>query len=268
VLDMAGEVSVLRFATLAAADRLEHAVSTRLGGASLPPFDALNLSWTTGDDRQAVEENHQRLCSGLGIPRSAVVSPRQVHGAIVQRVGAADRGRIIPDCDALVTDVPGVALLLRFADCVPILLFDGEHGAIGLAHAGWRGTVAGIAAATVRRMAQEFGSQPERIVAALGPAIGPCCYTVGADVVTAVTQSLGDGADLLRKGPFRTLAAGRGGSTTLDLWEANRRALVAVGVTHIEACEICTACHNDSFFSYRAGRGRTGHHGALMYIRE
>jgi len=259
---------LFHFDSLAAVDGMVHAVSTRLGGASSPPYDTLNLSWTTGDAAQTVEENHRRLCSALGIPRSALVSPRQVHGANVLRVGAADRGSIVPDCDALITDVPGVALLLRYADCVPILLFDARHRAIGLAHAGWRGTVAGIATATVRRMQQEFGSEPQEILAALGPSIGPCCYTVGADVVTAVTRSLSDGESLLHANPKRGPDARPGAGLVLDLWEANRRALSSVGVRTIEVSETCTACHNDRFFSYRAGKGRTGHHGALMYLRE
>lgn len=268
VLHTPDEVAVFRFASLASAHVLLHAISTRLGGASLPPYDTLNLSWTTGDDAQTVEENHRRLCSTLGIPRSALVSPRQVHGANVRRVGAMDRGHIMPDCDALITDVPGVALLLRFADCVPILLFDPQNQAIGLAHAGWRGTVAAIGAQAVRRMQQEFGSKPEEIIAALGPSIGPCCYAVGTEVAEAVTTFVSDREGLLRAAPHQLGHAGLDAPVVLDLWEANRRALASAGVGQIEVSGICTSCHNDRFFSHRAGRGRTGHHGALMYIRE
>ena len=267
LLESAYDVPFYTFPSLSAFPGLIHAVSTRHGGVSRPPFATLNLTWAVGDDPEAVEENHRRLCAALGVPREALVSPRQVHGAEVRRVGASDRGRFIPGCDALITDEPGVVLLLRFADCVPIFLYDPRRKAIGLAHAGWRGTVAGIAQATVRAMTEAFGSRPGDLVTALGPAIGPCCYEVGPEVVAAVNTAFGPDNGLLShpvSNPYRLTHK----RAHFDLWAANERQLRAAGVVRIEVAGLCTACHTDEFFSYRAENGRTGHHGALICLRE
>jgi len=285
-VDFNTPLPISTFATLSAFPDLIHAVSTRYGGTSLPPYDSLNLTFTSGDRPEAVEENHQRLCSALEVPRAALVSPRQVHGATVHRVGTRDRGRFIPECDALVTSDRGVALLLRFADCVPILLFDPQQAAIGLAHAGWRGTVAGVAQATVTAMVEDLGSRPSDLIAAIGPAIGPCCYEIGPDVVAAVRAVFGTDTDLLGPPPrpvkgkpvqaARPLhASPRSQSEAkhvppvhFDLWGANEMLLRLAGVEQIEVAGICTCCHSDQFFSYRAQNGKTGHHGALLCIRE
>lgn len=276
---------LLTFTTLSAFPELTHAVSTRHGGTSLPPFDSLNLTWTSGDRPEDVEENHKRLCRALEVPRAALVSPRQVHSARVHRVEAHDRGGFIPACDALVTSAREVALLLRFADCVPILLFDPQQRAIGLAHAGWRGTIAGIVQATVGAMVETLGSRPRDLIAAIGPAIGPCCYEIGPDVAAAVKAVFGTNTDLL--GPPARLDEGRRNQAAsslhpasrtpgeadhapplhLDLWGANELLLRLAGVERIEVAGICTCCHRDQFFSYRAQNGKTGHHGALLCIR-
>jgi len=287
LLNSANNVPFYTFPSLAAFPELIHAVFTRRGGVSRPPFATLNLTWAVGDDPEAVEENHRRLCAALGVPRETLVSPRQVHGNEVRRVGARDGGRFIPGCDALITDEPGVPLLLRFADCLPILLYDRRRKAIGLAHAGWRGTVAGIAQATVRAMAEAFGSRPGDLVAALGPAIGPCCYEVGPEVIAAVEATFGPDNGLLSLPNCSTERVGqpmarRSNALRLhpsasplrckhlhfNLWAANERQLRAAGVEHIEIAGLCTACHTDEFFSYRAENGRTGHHGALICLRE
>jgi len=296
LLESANDVPFYTFPSLGAFPELIHAVSTRHGGVSKPPFATLNLTWAVGDDPEAVEENHRRLCAALGVPREALVSPRQVHSAEVRRVGAGDRGRFIPGCDALITDEPGVPLLLRFADCVPIFLYDPRRKAIGLAHAGWRGTVAGMAQAIVRAMAEAFGSRPGDLVAALGPAIGPCCYEVGPEVVAAVEAAFGPDNGLLSPPIWSVEKASqpiepiepmvplpnrfrlhRLNPSALpltckrlhfDLWAANECQLRAAGVECIEIAGLCTACHTDEFFSYRAENGRTGHHGALICLRE
>lgn len=148
-------------------------VFTRRGGVSRGPYSGLNVGYTVGDDLQAVEINHNRICRTLGIPRQAITSARQVHGTQIAPVKPEDRGRTFPDTDGLITDVPGVVLLLRFADCVPLIFFDPARPAVGLAHAGWRGTPAGIAARTVMSMQATFGSRPEELTAGIGPAIGP-----------------------------------------------------------------------------------------------
>jgi YfiH family protein len=254
------ELVYYRFASLARHPELIQGVFTRLGGVSQPPYASLNVGHTVGDDLEAVEANHGRICQALGIARSAIVTARQVHGSHVALVGPEARGRISPATDALLTDAPGVALMLRFADCVPLLFYDRVHRAIGLAHAGWRGTVEGLARKTALAMAEAFGSRPQDLIVGLGPAVGRCCYAVGEEVAQAVRATFSDGDCLLRSWGDGTLR--------FDLWEANRRGLAELGVEQIEVAGLCTACRVDEFFSHRAERGRTGRFGVVIGIRE
>ena len=174
-------------------------------------------------------------------------------------MGPEDRGRVIPATDALITDTPGIALMLRFADCLPVLFYDPVRRAIGLAHAGWRGAIKGIAARTVVAMMEAYGSRPADIVAGLGPCIGPCCYQVGADVIASVKAGFNH---------WRGLLQSQGdGSVHFDLWEANRRQLTEMGVEEIEVIQICTACRTDEFFSHRAEGGRTGRSAVMLGMR-
>jgi YfiH family protein len=263
-----GDLVYYRFASLAECDGLAHAVSTRLGGVSTGHLATLNLSYGVGDDPAVVVENRQRLSAALGCVLDDWVAASQVHSTRVALVGEAERGRgayqqtsALPETDALVTAQPGPLLSLRLADCTPILLFDPAHHAVGLAHAGWRGTVANIAAATVQAMAAAFGSRPGDLRAGIGPAIGPCCYAIGADVARQVQAALPWAADVLAEQP--------GGSLYLDLWEANRRALLAAGLRpeHVEVAALCPACHTDEFYSHRAERGHTGRFGAMIGLK-
>jgi YfiH family protein len=253
-----GEIVLYQFAALASHARLRHAISARHGGVSPAPFASLNLTAARGDDRAHVAENVRRLCLAAADGRADVVSAQQVHGAQIARVGRAQRGQIIPDCDGLVTDEPEVVLLLRFADCVPLIVYDPVRHAVGVAHAGWRGTVAGIARALVRAMADAFGSRASDLIAGVGPAIGPCCYQVGPEVVAQARAAFG-----ATDGLFPQQADG---SYHFDLWRANQQQLAAAGVGTIEVAGICTACRVDEFYSHRAERGRTGHHGALACL--
>jgi YfiH family protein len=234
-----------------------HAFLTRLGGASAPPFDTLNLGHTVGDHLAAVEENHARAFAALGIRHEQVVSPYQVHGTHVRPVGLAHTGTIQPATDGLLTTTPGVALLLRFADCVPILLLDARHRAVGLIHSGWKGTAGNIAAAAVAAFARHAGSQPGDLWAGIGPAIGPCCYEVGEEMATAIAQASLKGDDALQH---------RDGKWYLDLPGLVQAQLEAAGVNQIVRCGICTACHTEEWFSHRAENGRTGRFGALAML--
>jgi YfiH family protein len=232
---------------------------TRLGGYSLPPWASLNTGHTVGDDLEAVEANHQLICQALSVRPEDIVSPHQVHGATVAVLGVQDRGRVIPDTDALITNAPQTVLMLRFADCVPVLLYDPIRHAIGLAHAGWRGTVSGVAQSTVHAMQVEFGSQPADIVAGIGPSIGPCCYEVGEDVAEAFRQ--------VDPGP--TSHPDRTNQRWyLDLWAVNRDQLREAGVQHVEVAEMCTACRTDEWYSHRAEGGRTGRWAAVIALRD
>jgi YfiH family protein len=237
---------------------LVHAVFTRLGGVSQGPFATLNVGHSVGDEPQAVAENHCRVYASLGLGTGQVVTARQVHGNRVAVVDGHDAGKVVPNTDGLVTTTPGLALLLRFADCQPILLYDPEHHALGLAHAGWRGVALGIARRLVEAMQETFGSRAGSLLAGLGPAIGPCCYTVGHEVAATMGYALPDWKRVLR-------LEGED-SWRLDLAAANAQLLTAAGVAQIEQSGICTACRNDEFFSHRADGGRTGRFAVVAYL--
>ena len=239
---------------------VKHGVFTRLGGHSQSPWDSLNTGHTVGDDLEAVEANHDLIFAALGVRREEVVSPHQVHSTTVRVVDERSRGQVCPETDALVTDAPNVALMLRFADCVPILLCDPVRSVVGLAHAGWRGTVAGMAGAVVQAMVHEMGCRPEDIRAGIGPSIGPCCYEVGEEVAEAASSALAGASGLLESKP--------NGRWHLDLWAANRRQLAEAGVCSIEVAGICTACRTDEWFSHRAERGKTGRLGAVIGLSD
>jgi len=249
------------FDSLPSGDGLVCGMFTRLGGHSRSPWQSLNTGHTVGDDPAAVGANHRAICEALGVEEGQLVSPHQVHGKRVVAVGPGDRGQVIAQADALITDAPGVTLMLRFADCVPVWLYDPRRRAAGLAHAGWRGTVAGVAAAAVGAMQDTFGCRPRDLIAGIGPSIGPCCYEVGTDVARAV-----DAAFAGESGLFLEL---RGiGRWHLDLWGAVYQQLATAGVEQIEVAELCTACHTGEWFSHRAERGRTGRMGALVALQE
>ncbi|MEE8390920.1 MAG: peptidoglycan editing factor PgeF [Anaerolineae bacterium] len=236
---------------------LNHAVLTRIGGVSQEPYATLNLGHTVGDDLSAVEENHRRALGLLGLKPKRVVSPYQVHGARVGVVGRAHLGTVQPATDALVTAVPSVPLLMRFGDCTPILFFDPARRVVGMAHAGWRGVVAGSVGETVRTMVERLGCDPTDIWAGIGPTIGPCCYEVGVKVVEAVEAVCPPGADVVHR---------VNGRVHLDLPAAVQAQLGAAGVERVEDAGLCTACRVDEFFSHRAEHGRTGRFGVVMEL--
>lgn len=236
----------LRFGNLSLFPELVHGISDRSFGSVQHPGS----------------QGRAGLAAALGIPVEALVPTKQVHRAEVVRVPGAAYGRWTEGhgADGLITDRPGVYLLGFFADCVPVLAYDPTHRAVGLAHAGWRGTLLGIARRLVEEMGASFGTRPEDLYVGLGPAVGPCCYEVGETVLKAM-EAREDASGLLRPG--------RPGHAYLDLWEANRRVLLEAGVRpeRIEIARICTACHVGRFFSLR-GEGRVnGLFGAVIGLR-
>jgi len=259
-----GGLVLYTFAHLSAAG-VRHGVSTRLGGASEGPFATLNLSYSVGDEEGRVVSNRRSVFASLAVEENWVVSSHQVHGNNVCRITREARGRgairlgtAIPATDALVTNEPGVYLFMRYADCVPILLCDPTRGVVGLAHAGWKGTVGNIAGNTVRTMVRAFGCAPSNILAGIGPAVARCHYAVQEDVASQVRANLSFWAFVLHHGASDSLM--------LDLPEATAWQLVAAGVpqANIALSGMCTACHTDEFYSYRAEGGRTGRFGALI----
>ncbi|RIL09955.1 peptidoglycan editing factor PgeF [bacterium] len=274
LVTLAAGIEVYRFASLDADPRLVHFVSTRGGGVSRPPFAGLNLGDGVGDDPAAVATNRARLTSALGVAASRLVTCRQVHGSAVHvvpavgRSGAADAAASagassdIPTADALVTAAAGVCLAVLVADCVPIVLFDPRTPAVGVAHAGWRGTVAGVAAQTVGAMTAAFGTRPGDLVAGIGPSIGPADYVVGPEVAAAFRRAFPrDARDVVRDAD--------GDRCRVDLWQANVRQLEAAGVApdRIAVAGISTAASTDRFFSHRAEAGRTGRFAAGAMLR-
>lgn len=236
-----------------------HAVFSRRGGVSPAPFASLNLSLSVPDEQERVYANRRRVYGLFGRDTDTVVHAHLVHGADVARVGRADEGTWVEHVDGLITDEPGCVLGMNFADCTPIFLYDPRHRAIGLGHAGWRGTVAGLPGAMVRAMGAAFDSDPADLVAAVGPCIGPCCYEVGQEVIGAVEATF-DAPETLLGSPTAA------GNRFFDLPQANRRNLIAAGVRTIELSGYCTACRTDLFFSHRAERGRTGRFGTVFAL--
>ena len=255
----AGEIRYYQFAALDEAD-VAHGVFARQCGVSEGPYASLNLSVSTGDAPDHVRENSRRVFRALERDPDSAADLWLVHSAeVVEATEPRGARESLGKADALVTDRPNVTLFLRFADCVPVLLFDPQRRAVGIAHAGWKGTLAKVAAATVRAMIERYGSRPEDIIAGIGPSIGPCHYAVGPEVVERTRAAFQEGAD--------ELLARSNGNFHLDLWAANAYALREAGVAQIEVSEICTACHPDEFFSHRAEKGKTGRFGALIGLR-
>lgn len=211
-----------------------------------------NLSLNNATNPQTVLENRKQLAQAVGINPEDFIFPIQVHGTHIQRVnskhrslGALSTETAIANTDGLITNVPGICLMTMAADCVSLLFYDPVNSAIGAAHAGWKGTVQKIAAHTVQRMQQEFGTNPQDLIVAIGPSAGPCCYEVGPEVIEQVLESFEDGNVVIH----------HNNKTIFNLWEANRIALIESGVLdeNIELSEICTLCHSHSFYSARKG---------------
>ena len=224
------------------------------------PFESLNMGSSVGDDPTAVAENRRRAFALFSRTPESIPELHQVHSTRVLLGARRREGEPLPQADGVVTDKPELTLCMRFADCVPILLYDPVRRAAGMAHAGWKGTIAGVAAAAVEAMRAHFGSRPEDILAGIGPSIGPDHYIVGGEVLDALQAAFGDQAEgwLIR----------RGDETHLNLWAVNHDTLRRSGVNRIELAGICTACHTEDWFSHRAEHGRTGRFAALMWLEE
>ena len=211
-----------------------------------------------------MEENLRRLGRAVGFDPEKLVMTLQIHSDIVRVVTEKDHiglcHRDYPKCDALVTNTPGVALLVFTADCTPLLFFDPVTGAVGAAHAGWRGTAQAIGAKVVRAMAENFGAKPENIRAAIGPNIGMCHFETDADVPDAMRAAFGAEAD--------AYIEKRGEKYHLDLKQINAMVLRRCGVEHIDISDDCTVCSCDRFWSHRATGGERGSQGAVIVCRE
>ena len=238
-----------------------HAFTCRLHGDSDLVPGNLNMALHVGDDPEKVLCNRKRVAEALAIDAASITTCEQVHGSEIVVViadkigsGAFRQADAIADTDALITSEKNVPLMLFFADCVPVMFADPETGAVGIAHAGWRGSVRGIAAKTVRRLVSEYGVKPQNLVAAIGPSIGSCCYEVDAVVHNQADNFL-DCFKATTPGHWR-----------LDLWRMNEKQLLEEGLLpeNILCAEICTEHNKELFFSYRAEFGRTGRLAAVI----
>jgi YfiH family protein len=279
-----GRLQILEAPSLTRLTWLAHGFSTRPGGASelekpgsawAKAAKVLNLGFTDWDTRDRVLANRQKFFQALGAGKMRAVTLRQIHSDIVHRIDASSASaEQAPQGDALVTRERGVLLVVQTADCVPILLADTKNRAVAAIHSGWRGTLRRIAEKTLGRMQMEFGTQPEDVVAAVGPGIGRCCYEVGSDVAKEFHAQFPEAREWF-DGPFDSLAAGENDpnwlpwltmrppghappspTVQLDLIAANRAILASAGISpaRIISSNLCSACRPDLFFSYRRER--------------
>ena len=241
-----------------------HCFTTRLGGVSKGALESMNLAIRLDETDENVTRNFEILGQALDFGISDLVLTRQTHSDIVRVVDRQDccgcLHRNYPECDALVTCTPGIALTVFTADCTPILLHDPVTGAVGAAHAGWRGTASAIAAKTAMAMCREFGCRAEDIRAAIGPNIGQCHFETDADVPEALISAFGDGVL-----PFIRQS---GNKYYVNLKEINALILRRAGVRHIEISEECTVCRPDRFWSHRKTGGIRGSQGAVIVCKE
>jgi YfiH family protein len=244
---------------------VRHCFTTRFGGVSSGHLESLNIGIHRDDAWQNVLKNYDILGNALGFDPKKLVLSHQTHTDIVLRVGMAQAGAGLfapemSECDALITNEPGVGLVIFTADCTPILLHDPVTGAVGAAHAGWRGTAAEIAGKTVTAMTREFGCDPANIRAAIGPNIGQCCFATDADVPTAMGAAFGSAVE-----PYIRQV---GEKYYVNLKEINALVLRRAGVRQIDISRECTACVSHRFWSHRITKGLRGSQGAIIVCEE
>jgi YfiH family protein len=237
--------------------RLFHGVFSREGGVSPEPWKSLNLGGTVGDTAENVKENLSRLLAVSDFLPQQLVQVRQIHSAKVVKVDFPEDA--IREGDAIMTNQRNLLLLMRFADCVPVLFFDPDNLVIAIAHAGWKGTLKGVVSEVVKAMTNHYGSSPDRIKVGIGPSIGPNHYQIGDDVIAETLAAFPTEYDeVLINDPD---------GVKLDLWKANQIHLNKAGVHHVETAGICTGCDLSKWYSHRAEQGKTGRFAAVIGIR-
>lgn len=263
------EVMYLVYPLLEKTGIVKHGFSTRIGGVSKEHLGTMNLSFSRGDDAEAVRENYRRMANALDVSYDSFVFSQQTHTTNVRTVTVDDRGKGIlhpldyQDVDGLITNVPGLCLSTFYADCVPLYFVDPVHRAIGLSHSGWRGTVGRMGQVTLQRMTEEYGTDPSDVIAAIGPSICQDCYEVSEDVIEqfqrAFSQEHWD--ELYYKK--------ENGKYQLNLWKANEIVMLEAGVKkeNIAVTNICTCCNSDILFSHRASQGKRGNLAAFLSLK-
>ena len=241
-----------------------HCFTTRFGGVSTGIFDSMNIAIKAGESEENVRKNVDILAEALGFDPENLVTTHQTHSDIVRVVTKKDHVGIFhrdyPECDGLVTCDPGTALMIYTADCTPLLFHDPVTGAVGAAHAGWRGTAKAIGAKTVQAMVDAFGCESANIRAAIGPNIGACHFETDADVPEALIAAFGPEVEqFIRRS---------GDKYYVNLKEVNALILRRCGVRHIDISQSCTVCENHRFWSHRYTKGQRGSQGAIILCKE
>ncbi len=266
-LNSPASVPYLTYNSLSEINFINHAFSTRLGGVSEGEFTSMNMAFNRGDNPENVTENYKRICKSAGFDFDSLTASAQDHNTFVRAVTSENKGvgiykpRDLHSVDALITNEKGVTLVTYYADCTPLFFVDIKQKAIGLAHAGWRGTVGRIGEKVVKKMTELYGTNPADIIAAIGPAISVCCYEVDkpcADNFYALS-------DL---DSSRFVFPKENGKYMIDLLETNRQILVAAGVKNenITVSDVCTNCNSELLWSHRATKGKRGTMSAFMCI--
>ena len=267
-LNNAYTVPYLTYNSLSEINFINHAFSTRLGGVSKGEFTSMNMAFNRGDNPESVTENYKRICKSAGFDFDSLTASAQDHNTFVRAVTSENKGvgiykpRDLQSVDALITNEKGVTLVTYYADCTPLFFVDTKQKAIGLAHAGWRGTVGRIGEKVVNKMTELYGTNPADIVAAIGPAISVCCYEVDkpcADNFYALSD-LDSSRFVFPKDNEKYM---------IDLLETNRQILVAAGVKNenITVSDVCTNCNSELLWSHRATKGKRGTMSAFMCIK-
>ena len=262
-------VPVLKFPLLESLSMVEHLFTTKEGGVSKGDFATMNVSFTRGDDEEAVLENYRRIGNIFGVELTDIVVSHQTHTTNVMRVTREDGGKGVvfdrdyQDIDGLITNEKNLVLCTMYADCVPLYFVDVKNMAIGLSHSGWKGTAGQMGKRTLERMAEEFGTKPEDVYATIGPSICMDCYEVSADVIEAFCK-------VFTKEEMNIISYEKeNGKYQLDLWKANEIILLNAGVLpeHIEVTRLCTHCNSDRMFSHRRTGDRRGNLGAFLCLK-
>lgn len=260
-------VVYLSYPQIEETDMVVHGFTTRLGGVSQGIYSSMNLSFTRGDDEDCIYENYKRAADAIGFSYDSVVCSDQTHTTNVRLITESDRGNGLTkpkeffDVDGMITDIPGLTLATFYADCVPLYFVDTRHKAIGLSHSGWRGTVGKMGRKTVEAMSEAFGTDPQEVIAAIGPSICVDCYEVSLDVADEFDRAFDDCTKILYPK--------ENGKYQLDLWEANRQVLLEAGVSseHITMPNLCTCCNKELLFSHRGLKGKRGNLAAFLAIK-
>jgi polyphenol oxidase len=241
-------------------DELVCAFSTRIGGNTPKPLDSFSLG-TAGREEFAsyIAQNRQQFCSALGLDHTKIVNPRQVHSANIKIVSSL--GEDVSNTDGIITAEKGLAVLLLFADCTPVVIFDEKQKILGVIHAGWRGTAAGISQKAVNILRSEFNSDPENLKAVIGPSICQNCYPVDEKTASELEKSVAN--------PDKSIFVKTDKGIKIDLKKLNELQLIQAGVhaDNIDTTAFCTSCSNDIFYSHRKDKGETGRHGVIASIK-